>query len=203
MTDQQFPLIADGQPIIESNVYMRLYDNEDLISNIHGYYQEKDYSDNTRNYEFLSQTDNASRVSAEREQSHQEGKSYAEIAREKARQDVKEKRQAYLGKELKMPTKPVFSKKKAVSTLTSKQKEVAERPKTELSRFTEKLSQDDYILAEIPKQFKEPKNESKQGIKKNNYDFLKRSQIYNRQDNQVNKERSIAQELNLSFEDVN
>lgn len=83
MTDQQFPLIADGQPIIESNVYMRLYDNEDLISNIHGYYQEKDYSDNTRNYEFLSQTGNASRISAEREQSHQEGKSYAEIAREK------------------------------------------------------------------------------------------------------------------------
>ena len=34
--------------------------------------------------------------------------------------------------------------------------------------------------------------------KKNNYDFLKKSQIYNKKNKQTEQERQVAQELNLT-----
>ena len=34
MTNNQFPLVADGVPIIDTAKQMALYDNEDLITNI-------------------------------------------------------------------------------------------------------------------------------------------------------------------------
>lgn len=73
-----------------------------------------------------------------------------------------------------------------------------------MSRFTKKLHQDNYILAELPKEYKEPKNLPQQGTtKKNNYDFLKSSQIYNNKEMRQQREKTIAQELNLSrFEDL-
>lgn len=40
--------------------------------------------------------------------------------------------------------------------------------------------------------------EEQLGPKKNNYDFLKKSQIYNKKEHQSEKERKIAQELNLT-----
>lgn len=48
MTNTQFPLVADGVPIIDTAKQMALYENEDLITNIHGYYQDKDYDDVTK-----------------------------------------------------------------------------------------------------------------------------------------------------------
>ncbi|MDU6352297.1 MAG: cystathionine gamma-synthase, partial [Streptococcus mitis] len=36
------------------------------------------------------------------------------------------------------------------------------------------------------------------GPKKNNYDFLKKSQIYNKKNQQKEQERQVAQELNLT-----
>ena len=36
-----FPLVADGEPVSTEETVMSLYDNEDLISNIHGVYHEK------------------------------------------------------------------------------------------------------------------------------------------------------------------
>lgn len=38
---RRFPLIADDEPVMSPLVKMNLYDNEDLINNIRGFYQEK------------------------------------------------------------------------------------------------------------------------------------------------------------------
>ena len=73
-----------------------------------------------------------------------------------------------------------------------------------MGRFSDHLHQDTYILAELPKNYSEPKNPSRKENKKNNYDFLKTSQIYNQKEKQEYQERHVAQELNLErFEDVN
>ena len=42
-----------------------------------------------------------------------------------------------------------------------------------------------------------PKNQTEKA-KKNNYDFLKKSQIYNKKNKQTEQERQVAQELNLT-----
>ena len=78
------------------------------------------------------------------------------------------------------------------------------RKVTELSHLSDRLQQESYILAEIPIIFQEPDNTPNPKTKKNNFDFLKRSQVYNKQDNQFHKERAKAQELNLTrFKDIN
>ena len=51
---RQFPLIPDGESCLQEPVSMRLYENEDLITNIRGPYQDKDYNDLLPNYDFLS-----------------------------------------------------------------------------------------------------------------------------------------------------
>ncbi len=38
---RRFPLIADDEPVMSPLVKMNLYDNEDLINNIRGFYQKK------------------------------------------------------------------------------------------------------------------------------------------------------------------
>ena len=50
---RQFPLIPDGESCLQEPVSMRLYENEDLITNIRGPYQDKDYNDFLPNHEFL------------------------------------------------------------------------------------------------------------------------------------------------------
>ena len=51
---RQFPLIPDGESCLQEPISMRLYENEDLITNIRGPYQDKDYNDFLLNHEFLS-----------------------------------------------------------------------------------------------------------------------------------------------------
>ena len=61
------------------------------------------------------------------------------------------------------------------------------------------MTQSHYILAEEVSNIStqaEPKETS--GQKKNNYDFLKKSQIYNKKNQQKEQERQVAQELNLT-----
>ena len=198
MTSYRFPSVADSEPIIETPKAMKIYENEDLITNIQGLYQEKDYSDVTYDYEFVNQRVPGGKESFEREKTINEGKSYAELAREKARRDVQEKRQTYLVKDINKPSKPNF-KKDFQSSLPKKK----QLPVSNLSCLADKLRQEDYILAELPIVYQEPVNASRKSSKKNNYDFLKRSQIYNKKENQSHKEALFAQELNLSrFEDV-
>ncbi|EHI70115.1 hypothetical protein ACVRY7_03265 [Streptococcus ictaluri] len=201
MTKKQFPLVADGEPIIEVAKQMALYDNEDLITNIQGFYQEKDYNDVTRDFQFaenqkLANTSHAN--SSNRLQTINEGRNYAKEARQKAKQDIKEKRKAYITKE--MAYQPKQTAKKSQSHKASAS---LKESNSELGRFTGKLQQEDYILAELPRQYKEPKPSDQKASQKNNYDFLKRSQIYNNKETRENREKTIAQELNLSrFDDL-
>ena len=68
----------------------------------------------------------------------------------------------------------------------------------EFTKFSKKLTQNHYILAEMTSQ-KQTIMETENPVpKKNNYDFLKKSQIYNKNEKQTEKERKVAQELNLT-----
>lgn len=195
-TVRRFPLVADGVPVSKPPKAMALYENEDLITNIHGTYHEKDYDDVTKDYNFVGKTEN----DAERIKTVSDGKSYAELARDEARRDIKKKRQAYLSNDVKkMPSKANFQQQLKVTLPKAPAK-----PTNKLSHLTEKMHQEDYILAEIPVTYKEPDNSSVPKPKKNNYDFLKRSQIYNKEAQQSQREHKVAQELNLTrFDDAN
>ncbi|MGT2887785.1 hypothetical protein N1495_07660 [Streptococcus didelphis] len=194
MTKHVFPLVADGQPIIELARQMNLYENEDLITNIHGYYQDKHYDDmahDNPSSATLPYNDPSSRLST-----IDEGRNYAQEAKKRARKDLKEKRQSYIAKEMTHNTKSSFHKiGRDNPKELSKQ---AIKSDNKWNRLSKNLSQDSYILAEIPKQYKEPKQAKTDSTSKNNYDFLKRSQIYNNQEARLQKEKSIAQELNLT-----
>lgn len=191
---RRFPFIADGEPVSNPPKVMALYENEDLITNIHGAYQDKNYDDVTRDYNFVGKDEqDASRI-----ESVTQGKSYAELAREEARRDIRRKRQAYLSKEVKAPSKAALQQQ-LKATLPKK----TAKPTSSLSHLTERLHQDDYILAEIPVTYKKPDNSSTTKPKKNNYDFLKESQIYNKEVLQSQREHKVAQELNLTrFDDA-
>ncbi len=195
-TVRRFPLVADGEPVSNPPKTMALYENEDLITNIHGTYHDKDYDDVTKDYNFVGKTEK----DAERVRTVSEGKSYAELARDEARRDIKKKRQAYLSNEVKkMPSKTAFQQQ-----LKATLPKIPAKPTNKLSHLTEKMHQEDYILAEIPVTYKEPDNTSVPKPKKNNYDFLKRSQIYNKEAQQSQREHRMAQELNLTrFDDAN
>ena len=191
---RRFPLVADGEPVSNPPKVMALYENEDLITNIHGAYQDKSYDDVTRDYNFVGKDEqDASRI-----ESVTQGKSYAELAREEARRDIRRKRQDYLSKEVKAPSKAALQQQ-LKATLPKK----TAKPTSSLSHLDEKLHQDDYILAEIPVTYKKPDNSSTIKPKKNNYDFLKESQIYNKEVLQSQREHKVAQELNLTrFDDA-
>jgi hypothetical protein len=117
--------------------------------------------------------------------------SYLELAKQEAKKDLRRKRQAIVEAESKVTTKlpdlPVTPKK-------------AEEPHG-LAKYSENLRQSTYILAEIKPVFKEPNNKATKKSTKNNYDFLKRSQVYNQEENKTQKERRMAQELNLTHYD--
>lgn len=206
---RKFPLVADHEIIVEQPKIMKLYETEDLITNIHGTYQDKDYQD------VLQERPISSAIKEEKTSVSQvvvsEDKTYAEQMRENSKRDLKRKRQDYLSNKIK--TSPVLSSKASSSIKTeSYQKPQSKtqsgqilkssKPMTELSRFSDKLRQETYILAELPNRYQQPKNQKNTTKKKNNYDFLKKSQIYNYPDRQLKTEKRVAQELNLTrFED--
>lgn len=206
---RKFPLVADHEIIVEQPKIMKLYETEDLITNIHGTYQDKDYQD------ILQERPISSAIKEEKTSVSQvvvsEDKTYAEQMRENSKRDLKRKRQDYLSNKIK--TNPVLSSKASSSIKTeSYQKPQSKtqsgqilkssKPMTELSRFSDKLRQETYILAELPNRYQQPKNQKNTTKKKNNYDFLKKSQIYNYPDRQLKTEKRVAQELNLTrFED--
>lgn len=193
--ERKFPLVDDNDVVVAVPKTMRLYENEDLITNIHGPYEDKVYNDVTQDYQFIPDNPNPQKVASDRLVTQKAGKTYAELAREEARWDLKKKRQSLITNDY----------PKSVSRTSAKKSEKATKaPKNELGRFSDHLHQDTYILAELPKNYSEPKNPSRKENKKNNYDFLKTSQIYNQKEKQEYQERHVAQELNLErFEDVN
>ena len=201
MREERFPLVSDDEIMLTEMPVMDLYDESDFISNIKGEYRDKNYLE----WAPITEEKPAKPIEKPVEKPKKsglgvkkEGKSYAEVAREEARADLKKKRSAsYLTKDI-TPTRrhsqPSLVRKGNQPTAPFQK----ENP-GEFVKYSQKLTQSQYILAEevhsIP-----TKNEevSAPAPKKNNYDFLKKSQIYNKKSKQTEQERRVAQELNLT-----
>ncbi|BBA93153.1 MULTISPECIES: hypothetical protein [Streptococcus] len=211
--ENRFPLVADNEVLVGENPVMSLYDESDLISNIRGPYQEK---------EFIRSVDSGRAVQSkpvmqtedellpplfevkpshysrkERLQNFTKSKSsplktQGQLAREQAREDLKRKRSAtYLRDEKPAPAKVVVKPPVVPAT---------EPVVGRLTRLADKLRQTDYILADMPAVYSLKKEDrgQEQAVKKNSYDFLKKSQVYNYPERRQQRDRQVAQELNLT-----
>lgn len=205
MKEKTFPLISDDEIMLSEMPRMNLYDESDLISNINGDYVDKNYLEwepivkkivdsqvkEGKAYQATSAIPSA-------EVAKPTPKSYAELAREEARADLKKKRSAaYL-------TSDFITKKRSHPAVNNANTAISHQPTaffqkengSGLSKYSRNLKQDHYILADIKVNTSLPKESPKKS--KNNYDFLKTSQIYNKKELQNQRERRIAQELNLT-----
>ena len=197
---RQFPLIPDGEPCLQEPVSMRLYENEDLITNIRGPYQDKDYND------LLPKRD----VREKRQK----------FLRQEVQQ-TKHTNSRQLTAKPKVEAKPSFEatvEPAAVTTdkgpvtasilgapVSAIKRTLAPNGKhSKIHHLANRLQQDSYILAEVAPTYQQPSNPSRKNVKKNSYDFLKRSQVYNYPERQTYREHRVAQELNLThLEDAN
>ena len=201
MREERFPLVSDDEIMLTEMPVMDLYDESDFISNIKGEYRDKNYLEwapiteekPVKQIEKLVEKPKKAGLGVKKE-----GKSYAEVAREEARADLKKKRSAsYLTKDI-TPTRR-HSQPSLVRQGNQPTAPFQKENPGEFVKYSQKLTQSHYILAEevhsIP-----TKNEevSAPAPKKNNYDFLKKSQIYNKKSKQTEQERRVAQELNLT-----
>ena len=201
MREERFPLVSDDEIMLTEMPVMDLYDESDFISNIKGEYRDKNYLEwapiteekPVKQIEKTVEKPKKSGLGVKKE-----GKSYAEVAREEARADLKKKRSAsYLTKDITPTRRPSQQRldRQGNQPTAPFQKE---NP-GEFVKYSQKLTQSHYILAEEVNNIStqaEPKETS--GPKKNNYDFLKKSQIYNKKNQQKEQERQVAQELNLT-----
>ena len=201
MREERFPLVSDDEVILTEMPVMDLYDESDFISNIKGEYRDKNYLE----WAPITEEKPVKQIEKPVEKPKKsglgvkkEGKSYAEVAREEARADLKKKRSAsYLTKDITPTRRPSQQRldRQGNQPTAPFQKE---NP-GEFVKYSQKLTQSHYILAEEVNNIStqaEPKETS--GPKKNNYDFLKKSQIYNKKSKQTEQERRVAQELNLT-----
>ena len=201
MREERFPLVSDDEIMLTAMPVMDLYDESDFISNIKGDYQEKNYLDWAPISEDVSVKPLEKK--AEKPQKNalgvkKEGKTYAEKAREEARADLKKKRSAtYLTKDVthtRRHSQPTLVRKGNQPTAPFQK----ENP-GEFIKYSQKLTQSHYILAEEIKHISTDSVEKQaRTANKNNYDFLKKSQIYNKKNKQIEQERQLAQELNLT-----
>ena len=201
MREERFPLVSDDEVMLTEMPVMDLYDESDFISNIKGEYLDKNYLEWAPITEEKPVKPIEKRVEKPKKAGlgvKKEGKSYAEVAREEARADLKKKRSAsYLTKDITPTRRPSQQRldRQGNQPTAPFQKE---NP-GEFVKYSQKLTQSHYILAEEVNNMStqaEPKETS--GPKKNNYDFLKKSQIYNKKNQQKEQERQVAQELNLT-----
>lgn len=190
---ERFPIVSDDEIMLTEMPFMNLYDESDLISNIKGDYQDKNYLE----WSPITTEKKPPTKAPEKLTEHKE-KSYAELAREEARADLKRKRSAkYLTQDVSF-TKRYKSSNNLVRQVNQPTAPFQKENPGELTKYSDKLKQSHYILAEVAPQMQQTSKEEHLGPKKNNYDFLKKSQIYNKKENQSEKERKIAQELNLT-----
>ena len=193
MKQVRFPIVSDDEIMLTEMPFMDLYDESDLISNIKGDYQDKNYlewSPITTEKKPLVQT--SDKLPEKKE------KSYAELAREEARADLKRKRSAkYLTQDVSF-TKRYKPSNNVVRQANQPTAPFQKENPGEFAKFSKKLAQEHYILADSTSQKPTVTDAETTVPKKNNYDFLKKSQIYNKKENQSEKERKIAQELNLT-----
>ena len=211
MTNTKFPLVSDNEVILSEVPYMNLYDEADFISNIKGDYQDKNYSEErtpsaaTMPHGDFSQAEKRKQALASKLSrsfgSESPEKSYAELAREEARADLKKKRSAsYLTSDV-VPKKHRstlgLSPRKSTTTKVQPTAFFQKENPGEFAKYGQHLKQEDYIVADLSAepvvQVEAPKTE-----KKNNYDFLKTSQVYNKKELRDKKENKVAAELNLT-----
>ena len=201
MREERFPLVSDDEIMLTAMPVMDLYDESDFISNIKGDYQEKNYLDWAPISEDVSvkplekQAEKPKKIALGVKK---EGKTYAEKAREEARADLKKKRSAtYLTKDVthtRRHSQPTLVRKGNQPTAPFQK----ENP-GEFIKYSQKLTQSHYILAEEIKHISTDSVEKQaRTTNKNNYDFLKKSQIYNKKNKEIEQERQLAQELNLT-----
>jgi len=199
MKQDRFPLVSDDEIMLTEMPVMDLYDESDFISNIKGDYRDKNYLEWSPIVEEASVV--APVVSKKPEPAPEVKKvekTYAELAREEARADLKKKRSA------KYLTQDVSHTRRHASSTHARHGSQPTAPfqkenPGEFAKFSKNLSQSHYILAEEVGQVATPSLENQAGkAKKNNYDFLKKSQIYNKKNKQSEQERQVAQELNLT-----
>ena len=193
---RQFPLIPDGESCLQEPVSMRLYENEDLITNIRGPYQEKDYNDLLPNYDFLSAKPNNRKKESKRVETH-------EVT--KPKEEVKPNFEATVEPAaITTDKKPVTASILGAPVSAIKRTLAPNGKHSKIHHLANRLQQDTYILAEVAPTYQQPSNPSRKNVKKNSYDFLKRSQVYNYPERQTYREHRIAQELNLThLEDAN
>jgi len=199
MREERFPLVSDDEIMLTKMPVMDLYDESDFISNIKGDYRDKNYLEwSPINEEETVVSPVVNKESKPSPEPKKVEKTYAELAREEARADLKKKRSAkYLTQDVS------HTRRHNGSTLVRQGNQPTapfqkENP-GEFVKYSQKLTQSHYILAEEVSNIStqsEPKETS--GPKKNNYDFLKKSQIYNKKNQQKEQERQVAQELNLT-----
>ena len=207
MKEKTFPLISDDEIMLSEMPRMNLYDESDLISNINGDYVDKNYLEwepivkkivDSQVKEGKGKAYQATSAIPSAEVAKPAPKSYAELAREEARADLKKKRSAaYL-------TSDFITKKRSHPAVNNANTAISHQPTaffqkengSGLSKYSRNLKQNHYILADINVNTSLPKESPKKS--KNNYDFLKTSQIYNKKELQSQRERRIAQELNLT-----
>ena len=194
MTQKRFPIVADDEVMLTEMPVMNLYDESDFISNIKGDYQDKNYLE----WSPITEDKKQEKVKPFVKPIEKKEKSYAELAREEARADLKKKRSArYLTQDVshtRRQTKP--SQVRPANQPTAPFQK--ENP-GEFAKYSQKLGQSHYILAETVFQVEHPISDGETSrSKKNNYDFLKKSQIYNKKSKQKEQERQVAQELNLT-----
>ena len=201
MREERFPVVSDDEIMLTAMPVMDLYDESDFISNIKGDYQEKTYLD----WAPISEDVPVKPLEKQAEKPQKtalgvkkEGKTYAEKAREEARADLKKKRSAtYLTKDV------IHTRRHSQPTLVRKGNQPTapfqkENP-GEFIKYSQKLTQSHYILAEEIKHISTDSVEKQaRTANKNNYDFLKKSQIYNKKNKEIEQERQLAQELNLT-----
>lgn len=205
MKEKTFPLISDDEIMLSEMPRMNLYDESDLISNINGDYVDKNYLEWEPIVKKIADSQvkegkayQAASAIPSAEVAKPAPKSYAELAREEARADLKKKRSAaYL-------TSDFITKKRSHPAVNNANTAISHQPTaffqkengSGLSKYSRNLKQDHYILADIKVNTSLPKESPQKS--KNNYDFLKTSQIYNKKELQNQRERRIAQELNLT-----
>lgn len=211
----RFPLVADDELVVGENPEMRLYDEADLISNIKGPYQDREFGQEIASsvapqYRVGTGTEEAllpplfqatpspySRKDRYQKPASQgtavfQAKTQGQLARETAREDLKKKRSAsYLHQEV---PRHILSENHQVTA------PLVKKSVPHLTALANRLQQTDYILADMPAVYSLTKEEreQKQPVKKNSYDFLKKSQVYNYPERKVQRERRLAQELNLT-----
>lgn len=199
MKQDRFPLVSDDEIMLTKMPVMDLYDESDFISNIKGDYRDKNYLEwspiNEEETVVFPVVNKESKPSSEPKKVE---KTYAELAREEARADLKKKRSA------KYLTQDVSHTRRHNGSTLVRQGNQPTAPfqkenSGEFSKFSKNLSQSHYILAEEVGQVANPTPKTQtEKAKKNNYDFLKKSQIYNKKNKQTEQERQVAQELNLT-----